>query len=214
MGKGNCRRSRQSAEQPKRASSEHSTLPTTPRETPRSMWQTTSRTPSSATPQRLCDVHICQGDKHAQVSLNIARRAASTGNYEYLTVNRPWRSSTGGASGDSRRADVIGVRCEETNRCQFIFLAGLAACTRLRFASMGRQPRLVADGSVYHALNRGNNRAAVFSESEITTISFCNPSRDKTLAAFSSRSPLPTPGVITVAAVARATSGRVGSRAR
>src|SRR5208282_5591372 len=27
---------------------------------------------------------------------------------------------------------------------------------------MGRQPRLVADGLVYHALNRGNNRAAVF----------------------------------------------------
>ncbi len=27
---------------------------------------------------------------------------------------------------------------------------------------MGRQPRLVADGLVYHALNRGNNRSAVF----------------------------------------------------
>jgi putative transposase len=27
---------------------------------------------------------------------------------------------------------------------------------------MGRQPRLVADGLVYHALNRGNNRARVF----------------------------------------------------
>jgi putative transposase len=27
---------------------------------------------------------------------------------------------------------------------------------------MGRQPRLIADGLVYHALNRGNNRAAVF----------------------------------------------------
>jgi putative transposase len=27
---------------------------------------------------------------------------------------------------------------------------------------MGRQPRLVADGLVYHALNRGNNRAPVF----------------------------------------------------
>jgi putative transposase len=30
---------------------------------------------------------------------------------------------------------------------------------------MGRQPRLVADGLVYHALNRGNNRAPVFFES-------------------------------------------------
>lgn len=27
---------------------------------------------------------------------------------------------------------------------------------------MPRQPRPVADGLVYHALNRGNNRAAVF----------------------------------------------------
>jgi REP element-mobilizing transposase RayT len=27
---------------------------------------------------------------------------------------------------------------------------------------MGRQLRLVADGLVYHALNRGNNRAPVF----------------------------------------------------
>jgi putative transposase len=27
---------------------------------------------------------------------------------------------------------------------------------------MGRQPRLIADGLVYHALNRGNNRAPVF----------------------------------------------------
>jgi REP-associated tyrosine transposase len=27
---------------------------------------------------------------------------------------------------------------------------------------MGRQPRLIADGLVYHALNRGNNRSAVF----------------------------------------------------
>jgi putative transposase len=27
---------------------------------------------------------------------------------------------------------------------------------------MGRQPRLVADGLVYHALNRGNNRVRVF----------------------------------------------------
>jgi putative transposase len=27
---------------------------------------------------------------------------------------------------------------------------------------MGRLPRLIADGLVYHALNRGNNRAAVF----------------------------------------------------
>ena len=28
---------------------------------------------------------------------------------------------------------------------------------------MARAPRLVADGLVYHALNRGNNREAVFS---------------------------------------------------
>ena len=28
---------------------------------------------------------------------------------------------------------------------------------------MGRLPRLVADGLIYHALNRGNNRQAVFS---------------------------------------------------
>jgi putative transposase len=27
---------------------------------------------------------------------------------------------------------------------------------------MGRQPRLVADGLIYHAFNRGNNRAGVF----------------------------------------------------
>jgi putative transposase len=27
---------------------------------------------------------------------------------------------------------------------------------------MGRQPRLIADGLVYHALNRGNNRGRVF----------------------------------------------------
>jgi len=29
---------------------------------------------------------------------------------------------------------------------------------------MGRQPRLIAGGLVYHALNRGNNRTAVFSQ--------------------------------------------------
>jgi hypothetical protein len=29
---------------------------------------------------------------------------------------------------------------------------------------MGRQPRPIADGLVYHALNRGNNRHAVFTE--------------------------------------------------
>src|SRR5260370_992539 len=28
---------------------------------------------------------------------------------------------------------------------------------------MGRQPRLIADGLVYHALNRGNNRNVIFS---------------------------------------------------
>ncbi len=33
-----------------------------------------------------------------------------------------------------------------------------------RLADMGRPPRLAADGSVYHALNRGNNRARAFSE--------------------------------------------------
>jgi len=27
---------------------------------------------------------------------------------------------------------------------------------------MGRPPRLIADGLIYHALNRGNNRARVF----------------------------------------------------
>ena len=29
---------------------------------------------------------------------------------------------------------------------------------------MGRSPRLIADGLVYHALNRGNNREAVFTD--------------------------------------------------
>jgi putative transposase len=31
---------------------------------------------------------------------------------------------------------------------------------------MGRLPRAVADGLVYHALNRGNNRAAVFADDD------------------------------------------------
>lgn len=29
---------------------------------------------------------------------------------------------------------------------------------------MGRRPRPIADGLIYHALNRGNNRAPVFAE--------------------------------------------------
>ena len=32
-----------------------------------------------------------------------------------------------------------------------------------RHVIMARQPRLLADGLVYHALNRGNNRDVVFS---------------------------------------------------
>ena len=31
---------------------------------------------------------------------------------------------------------------------------------------MGRLPRAVADGLVYHALNRGNNRTAVFADDD------------------------------------------------
>jgi len=79
---------------------------------------------------------------------------------------------------------------------------------------MGRQPRLIAEGLVYHALNRGNNREAVFFESGdywafleslrrtkerylfrlfgycLMTNHYtwsCSPSRGKTLAAFFNR---------------------------
>jgi putative transposase len=31
---------------------------------------------------------------------------------------------------------------------------------------MGRLPRAIADGPVYHALNRGNNRTAVFADDD------------------------------------------------
>jgi hypothetical protein len=50
-------------------------------------------------------------NRHAQASLNIARMAAATGDYEYLTLNRAWSTSTG-ATSDARRPDVIGVRCD------------------------------------------------------------------------------------------------------
>jgi hypothetical protein len=47
------------------------------------------------------------------------------------------------------------------NWCEFIFPCqpGQAHC---RLAAIPRQPRSVADGPVYHALNRGKNRAGVF----------------------------------------------------
>ncbi len=56
----------------------------------------------------------CPGgvNKHRQASERIARDAAATGDYEYLTVNRAWSTSTGGATADTRRPDVIGVRCD------------------------------------------------------------------------------------------------------
>src|SRR5262249_16759514 len=47
--------------------------------------------------------------------------------------------------------------------CQFIFR--LPALSRgISLATMGRQLRPIAAGLVYHALNRGNNREVVFSD--------------------------------------------------
>ena len=54
----------------------------------------------------------CPGgvNKHRQESKKIAREAAASGEYEYLTMDRAWSTSTG-VSTDTRRPDVIGVRC-------------------------------------------------------------------------------------------------------
>ena len=47
-------------------------------------------------------------------------------------------------------------------KCQFIFPLRLSPANGYAFF-MGHQPRPIADGLVYHTLNRRNNRAAVFS---------------------------------------------------
>jgi hypothetical protein len=50
-------------------------------------------------------------NKHRQASINLAVQAANTGSYEFCTMNRAWSTSTG-VSTDSRRPDVICVRCD------------------------------------------------------------------------------------------------------
>jgi RHS repeat-associated protein len=52
-------------------------------------------------------------NQHRQTSINIAKMAAATGDYEYCTMNRAWSTSTG-ISSDTRRPDVICVRCDGT----------------------------------------------------------------------------------------------------
>jgi putative transposase len=49
------------------------------------------------------------------------------------------------------------------NWCQFIFSFAVSPVSGTLLA-MGRQPRLIADGLIYHALNRGNNRQPVFAD--------------------------------------------------
>jgi hypothetical protein len=47
---------------------------------------------------------------HAEAMNNLVNRLAATGEYEYITLQRSWRTATGRA-GDSRSIpDVIGVR--------------------------------------------------------------------------------------------------------
>lgn len=56
----------------------------------------------------------CPGgvNKHRQASVKTARKAAMTGKYDYLTMNRQWSTTTGGVSTHTDRPDVIGVRCD------------------------------------------------------------------------------------------------------
>jgi RHS repeat-associated protein len=86
-------------------------------------------------------------NKHRQTSINLARTAAATGNYEYLTLNRRWSTSTGGVSSDTRRPDVIGVRCD--GRVD----AWEAISTHDTFAELAA--RLTAGMATLPAANRG-----------------------------------------------------------
>ncbi|WP_165603644.1 polymorphic toxin-type HINT domain-containing protein [Planctopirus hydrillae] len=64
-------------------------------------------------PQNTGDMRCPGGmNMHAQTSINIAKAAAASGEYEYITLNRSWSKSSGNASSDSRRPDVVGVRCD------------------------------------------------------------------------------------------------------
>jgi len=47
---------------------------------------------------------------HSEGMDDIVSRMAATGEYEYFTVQRSWKTATGGASGSRMMPDVIGVR--------------------------------------------------------------------------------------------------------
>ncbi|MEZ6056957.1 MAG: polymorphic toxin-type HINT domain-containing protein [Planctomycetaceae bacterium] len=62
--------------------------------------------------QKTGDADCSNGvNKHRQTSINIATKAAKSGQYEYCTMDRAWSTSTGGVSSCNKRPDVICVKC-------------------------------------------------------------------------------------------------------
>ena len=60
---------------------------------------------------------------------------------------------------------LVRVECHELELASVLF-SWLPPTPSLESSAMGRLPRAIEDGLVYHALNRGNNRAAVFAEED------------------------------------------------
>ena len=51
-----------------------------------------------------------EGTLHAATVLRISREFARSGDYEFITMNRAWKTATGRESHLATRPDIIGVR--------------------------------------------------------------------------------------------------------